>query len=76
MFIFKFVAPFIPNFYNIKANHGINMFILSKKAYLEMKKLHKEMSEKKNVFNIPKYFEEFTNSQAYKNLLNQINSDK
>jgi hypothetical protein len=39
MFVFKFISPFIPNFYNIKANHGIAMFILSKKAYLEIKKL-------------------------------------
>lgn len=76
MFIFKFVSPFIPNFYQIKANHGIAMFILSKKAYLEMKKLHKEMTEKKNIFNVSKYFEEFANSQVYKNLLNQIASDK
>jgi hypothetical protein len=56
MFIFKFISPFIPNFYNIKANHGIAMFILSKKAYLDMKKLHKDMSEKKNIFLVPKNF--------------------
>lgn len=41
MFIFKFVSPFIPSFYNIKANHGIAMFILSKKAYIDIKKLHR-----------------------------------
>lgn len=56
MFIFKFISPFIPNFYNIKANHGIAMFILSKKAYLDMKKLHKDMSENKNIFLVPKNF--------------------
>lgn len=57
MFIFKFVTPFIPNFYNIKANHGITMFIVSKKAYLEMRKFYKDISEKKNVFLVAKYFE-------------------
>lgn len=57
MFIFKFVTPFIPNFYNIKANHGITMFIVSKKAYLEMRKFYKDISEKKNVFLLAKYFE-------------------
>lgn len=76
MFIFKFVSPFIPNFYNIKANHGIAMFILSKKAYLEMKKFHKDITDKKNIFNVLKYFNEFSNSQVYKNLVNQIASDK
>lgn len=34
MFIFKFVSPYISSFYYIKANHGIAMFILSKKAYI------------------------------------------
>ena len=34
MFIFKFVCPFVPNFYNIKANHGIALFVMSKKAYV------------------------------------------
>ena len=56
MFIFKFVCPFIPNFYNIKANHGISMFIKKKKAYLDMNKLVKDMTEKKNIFLVPKYF--------------------
>lgn len=40
MFIFKFVSPFVPNFYDINANHGISMFILSKKAYIDMKKFY------------------------------------
>jgi hypothetical protein len=57
MFVFKFISPFIPNFYNIKANHGIAMFILSKKAYLEIKKLCEDLTHKKNIFNLHKYFE-------------------
>ena len=57
MFVFKFISPFIPNFYNIKANHGLAMFILSKKAYLEKKKLCEDIINKKNIFNLHKYFE-------------------
>lgn len=75
MFIFKFVSPFVPNFYNIKANHGIAMFILSKKAYLEMKKFHKDLVDKKNIFNLPKHFDGFTNSSSYKNIINQLKGD-
>lgn len=33
------------------------MFIVSKKAYLEMRKFYKDISEKKNVFLVAKYFE-------------------
>ena len=39
MFIFKFIAPYVQFFYNIKANHGIALFVMSKKAYLDLKKL-------------------------------------
>jgi hypothetical protein len=56
MFIFKFVSPFIPNFYTIKANHGIAMFILSKKALIDIKKIYQDISSKKNIFGFPKYF--------------------
>jgi hypothetical protein len=37
MFIFKFVTPNFYTLYNIPANHGIAMFITSKKAYHDMK---------------------------------------
>lgn len=75
MFIFKFVSPFVPSFFTIKANHGISMFVLSKKAYLEMKKFYKDIVDKKNIFNFPKHFDAFVNSPAYKNLITQIKGD-
>lgn len=57
MFVFKFISPFVSNFYNIKANHGIAMFILSKKAYLEIKKLCKDIVDKRNIFNFANSFQ-------------------
>ena len=33
-FIFKFIAPYISQFNSIKANHGVSLFIMSKKAYI------------------------------------------
>lgn len=56
MFVFKFISPFVSNFYNIKANHGIAMFILSKKAFLEIKKLCKDITDKRNIFNFANSF--------------------
>ena len=37
MFIFKFVSPYVAYFGHIKANHGIALFIMSKKALIELK---------------------------------------
>lgn len=56
MFIFKFVSPYVANFYNIKANHGIALFVLSKKAFLDIRKFIADMRDKKNIFNLQKYF--------------------
>jgi len=33
MFIFKFVTPHIYKLFQIKANHDITLFIITKKAY-------------------------------------------
>lgn len=40
MFIFKFVTPYVYNLFNINANHGITLFIVSKKAYIDMKEFY------------------------------------
>ena len=37
MFIFKFISPYIYSLHGFYANHGLPMFISSKKSYLEMK---------------------------------------
>ena len=37
MFLFKFISPYIYGLLDIKANHGISMFMMCKKAYLDMK---------------------------------------
>jgi len=36
MFIFKYIAPYVFGLSEIKANHGISMFIMSKKSLLDM----------------------------------------
>lgn len=56
MFIFKFVSPFVSSFYNIKANHNIALFILSKKANNEMRSFYKDIQDRKNIFNLNTYF--------------------
>lgn len=64
-FVFKFIAPFISKFGNIKANHGISMFMVSKKAYIDMKAFSKNLQKKDNVFKFKNFFEEFTMSSIY-----------
>ena len=56
MFVFKFITPYVMNFHQIKANHGIALFIMSKKAYLDLRQLYNSMKEKRNIFKFPKYF--------------------
>ena len=74
MFIFKFVAPYVNSLQHIKANHNIALFVMSKRAYLDMKKLKNDIQQKKKLPNA-KYFEEFTLTQTYRNLLDQIIGD-
>lgn len=40
-----------------------------------MKKFHKDLVDKKNIFNFPKHYDAFTNSSSYKNIINQIKGD-
>ena len=49
MFVFKFIAPYVMGLYEIKANHEISMFILSKKAYLDMREFLDYVSNKNNL---------------------------
>ncbi len=57
MFIFKFVTPYIWDIYStVKANHGITLFILSKKAYHEMKEFHNYIMKTVNFMKLGPYF--------------------
>ena len=70
MFIFKFVVPNFPCYSRIKINHYCAMFVLSKKSYVDLKKLRKDMGEKKNIFKCPEeYFYEFVKSREYEDLI-------
>lgn len=75
MFVFKFIAPYVTNFHNIKANHGISLFVMSKKAYIDLNQLYKDMLAKKNIFHFNKYFEDFTTSVTYHNIKDQVKTD-
>ena len=75
MFVFKFISPYIPKFYHVKANHGIALFIMSKKALLEMRGLLSNLLERRNIFKLKPLFEDFSISQTYKNIVSQIESD-
>lgn len=51
------------------------MFILSKNSYIEMKKFYDDLKKQKNIFGMPKYFNEFVQNNSYKNLAKQVESD-
>lgn len=76
MFIFKHVTPYIYNLYNLNANHGIALFVISKKAYHEMKQLNAYIRARQNFMNLNPYFNEFTQSNKYKELGELIASDQ
>lgn len=75
MFIFKYVTPYVFNFYNINANHLITLFIISKKAYHDMKTFNKSLKERVNFLKLSPYFSEFTNNPKYKELIELTTSD-
>jgi hypothetical protein len=54
---FKIVLSLLPNPNEVRANHGIFMFIIVKDAYFQMKELQKSLIGKINLFEIPKYFQ-------------------
>lgn len=75
MFIFKFVTPYIYNLYKIKANHEINLFILSKKAYHDMKSFVHHVKNKTDFLKLGQYFNDFTKSAKYQAIFDVANSD-
>ena len=48
---------------------------MSKKAYIDMKNFVGSYNKNENIFKIPHFFEEFTQSNIYSNLRQQIQSD-
>ena len=56
MFIFKYVTPYVYSFFSIKANHGITLFVISKKAYHDMKKFSNNIKSKTNFLKLNPYF--------------------
>lgn len=48
---------------------------MSKKAFIDLNQMKKDMQNKSNIFQLNKYFEDFVNSDNYKNLLAQIKTD-
>jgi hypothetical protein len=65
MFIFKYVTPYIYSFYDINANHGITLFIISKKAYHDMKRFNADIRARTNLLKLAPYFPEFVSSPKY-----------
>lgn len=74
MFVSKFITPIIPQFYHIKGNHSIALFILSKKAFVDMTDLKNDIENRKNIFNV-KNFEDFSITSVYKNIYTQCSRD-
>lgn len=75
MFVFKYIAPHVYKLFNLKANHEINMFILSKHSYLRMKKFYNSIKFKDNIMKIYKYWEQFTCSPQYSTIEEKIRDD-
>ncbi len=63
------------NFYNINANHLITLFIISKKAYHDMKSFNISLKESDNFLKLWPYFNEFVNNPMYKELVELTSSD-
>lgn len=75
MFIFKFVTPYVYSFYNINANHGITLFIISKKAYHDMKTFVTHLTKYNDFLKLGPYFNDFTKSPKYQGILEVTSSD-
>lgn len=72
MFIFKYICPYTDTLIKFKANHGIALFITSKKAYIDMQKTIQDLKNQKNIFDIKKDWKEFTKSAIYSSIINQF----
>ena len=56
MFIFKFVAPYIYGLKDISANHAITLFIITKKAYHEIKTFFHVLKNRTDFLKLGPYF--------------------
>jgi hypothetical protein len=72
MFIFKYICPYTDTLIKFKANHGIALFITSKKAYIDMKNTLEDVKKQKNIFNLNKDWYEFSKSSIYSGILKQF----
>jgi len=75
MFIFKFVTPYIYNLFRIKANHAITMFIISKKAYHDMKQFVESIKKEADILQLGPYFNQFAKCPKYQAILDIARSD-
>ena len=75
MFIFKFIAPYVSKLQRVRVNHETGLFIMGKKAYIELTQLREDMAEKRNIFMMKKFFQEFSSSLPYKNFLYHLKTD-
>lgn len=76
MFIFKHIISNITAIQKkVRANHSITLFIISKKAYLDIKAFYLCLTNNKNILPFDSYFEEFTHSNQYKEIIELIESD-
>lgn len=75
MFIFKYVTPYIYSFFSINANHGITLFVISKKAYHDMKKFLAYITSKTNFLKLDPYFKDFTANPKYREIEDIVKGD-
>ena len=59
MLVFKYIVPYVIDLGHVKANHGITLFIMSKKSLIDLKIFHRNLVDKKNMFNFQSHFEWF-----------------
>jgi hypothetical protein len=75
MFIFKYVTPYIYSLYDINANHGITLFVISKKAYHDMKQFNASLRSRSNFLKLNPYFAEFLASEKYREITDITTTD-
>lgn len=69
------IIPIFEEVHKLFPNQYLYIFLICKKAYVEMGKFYHDVVNRANVFNLAKYFNEFLNSKEYNNLKTKLYED-
>ena len=75
MLTIKYGISLIFEMQNLAFDQNLYAFLISKRAFLEIRDLRSNLREKRNLFNLKAYLQEFYNSDQYSEILKQVNND-